>query len=237
MSTVIKTGEQNPKLLKRLETLDVSDHVGEARLLVEASRREAKSTLQKAHIEAADLRREAADKGYEAGFRRGYEAGKKAGYDAAFEEASRRHAEEQADLAGAIRTLISELEQRKRDLHIAAQNDVIRFAAKVAEKVTRHAASLNAEAASANLEAALELVESKTNLRVRINQRDLATMEAFAADLKKRFEEVHSIELIADEAVAPGGCIVITPETEVDATIDTQINELAELLVGPERRS
>jgi flagellar assembly protein FliH len=234
MGIVIKTGEQNPKLLKRLETLDVTDHLGEAKLVAEASKRESLALLQKAATDADEIRREAEDKGYEAGFRRGYDAGRKAGQDAAFEQCVKTFAENQEKLASALRAMLADIEQRKRDLFIAARNDVVRFAAKVAGRVTRRVATLDSGAATANLEAALALVESKTDLRVRIHPQDVATMRAFAGDLKERFEEVRHIDLIEDDALAPGGCIVSTPDTEVDASIDTQVQQIAELLVGRE---
>ena len=237
MATVIKVGEQKPQLIKRLETLNVTDHLGEAQLVVKTSRAKARELLRDTQVEAATIRKEADEKGYQAGFRRGYEAGTKAGYEAAFEAARKDFAADQGRLVEVVKAMIAGFEERKRDLFIAASRDVVHFAVKVAEKVTRQVGVVNRESAAANLEAALRLVESKTNLVVRINPLDQSTIERFAESFKERAEGARNLSITVDESIAPGGCHLVTPEAEVDATLDTQIEQLASLMVQAQERS
>ena len=232
MPTVIKADEQNPAFVKRLETVDLSDHLAEAKLVVKAARAKARAVLERTRVEADALREQATQEGYEAGFRRGYEAGARAGYQSAFEEAQRTFATDQANLVQAATDMIDTYERMKRDLFITARQDMLEFAAKVAERVTRQIGVVNREAATANLEAALELVESRTDLVVRINPLDQTTVEQFAGQLQERAERARNISLVVDESIAPGGCSVATQDTEVDATLDTQIEQITRLVVG-----
>ncbi len=234
MATVIKAEQQDPKLLRRLETVSVSDHLGEAQLVLERSREQARQLLRQAQEEAKKLRHEASEKGYEAGFRRGYEAGKKAGYDAAFSAAQTEFEADQTNVVATLRNMLAQYEARKRDLFIAARGDVVRFAARLAEKVTKQVGALHPESAVANLEAALQLVESQTNLQVHISPSDQSTIERFARTLREHVDGAAHLEIIVDETISPGGCRVTTPDAEVDATLETQLAQIVNLMVpGP----
>ena len=232
MTTVIKVDEQDPTLIKRLETINVSDHLGEARLVLRASRTKAKELLRDTYVEAESIREEAAEKGYEAGFRRGYEAGGKAGYDVAFEEAKKTFIADQEQLIDAMTDMISQFEKRKRDLFIAATEDVLRFAMKVSAKVTKQLGMLNREAAVANLEAALRLVESKTDLQLHIHPLDRTAIERFVKSFGQQSDRARHFSIVTDESISPGGCHLHTPDCEIDATLDTQIEQIAVLMVG-----
>ena len=232
MSRVIKIGEQSPKLLKRLEAISIADHVGEARLVVERSREQAREILREAQIAAARRNEEAGERGYQAGFRRGYEAGAQAGYQAAMEEAAGRFRAEQASLVDALRGVLDAFESRKRELELAGRQDVVEFAVRLAEKVTRQVGVIRREAATANLEAALRLVGRGTDLVVTVNPADRATLERFAAEFAKTAGGAAYWSLATDEAVAPGGCRLTTATSEVDATLDTQIGQIVGLLTG-----
>ncbi len=234
MAAVIKVGEQDPKLFTRLESISVSDHLSEARLVVEASREKSRAMLKEAQVEAIQIGRVAEERGYKAGFKRGYEVGKGAGHQAAFDAAKVEFSTDHARLIEAMHDTISRYQELKRDLFIAARNDVLRFAVKVAEKVTKQVGVVNRNAATTNLEAALREVESKTDIVVTINPVDMLTMERFCEDLMQHAKDAENFTIIADEAVEPGGCTVGTPNVSIDATVSTQMKQIAELIVGEE---
>ncbi len=231
MATVIKVGQQDPKLLKRLETLDVTDHVTEAHAIVDSAKRRGAEIVRSARRDAEKLRADAGEKGYEEGFRRGYEGGKRAGHDEAFEQAAARYASDQAQLATALDAMLAQFDELKRDLFIQARDDVLRFAVRVAEKVTRLAGAFHGEAAANNLESALRLVESRTDLVARVHPLDCETAGRFAADFVARVGPDAHLKVLPDDSIAPGGCLLETPNSQVDATIDTQIDQVAQLLV------
>jgi flagellar assembly protein FliH len=233
MATVIKFNEQNPSLIRRLETVSVSDHLGEAKLVAQTSRERARELLRTAQVDADAIRNDASGRGYEAGFRRGYEAGAKAGRAAAFEEAQKDFTDRQAQLVRAMNVLVSDFENRKRDLFISANNDCLRFAMKVAERVTRQVGVVHRDSAVENLKAALRIVESRTDLVIHMNPADHDNLQRFAESLMTGVEKAQSLTLVADESIAPGGCRLTSPDADVDATLDTQIEQIADLVVGP----
>ncbi len=237
MATVIKTGEQDPRLFKRLETVSVSDHLGEARLVLEASRQQSRELLHDTYVEAETIRKEASDKGYEAGFKRGYEAGTKAGYEAAFQAAKEEFRNEQEQLVRTLHELVAGYEQQKRDLFIRANNDVLQFAMRVAEKVTRQVGAVNCGAAVENLKAALREVESKTDLVIRVNKKDHLAIERFVETLMEDAKDAENLTIIVDDTIAQGGCRVHTHDIEIDVTLDAQIEQIASLVAAHEEKA
>lgn len=231
MATVIKAAEQDPRLIRRLETVSVSDHLAEARMVLERSREEARRILREAQADAVRIRQEASEQGYESGFRRGYEAGKQTGQQDAFADGQARFAADQAGTIAALTAVMADYEQRKRDLLIDARQDVVRFAARLADKVTRQVGAVHPESAAANLDAALAMVEKATDVVAHINPADRATIRKYGEALDRRLNGATNFRIEEDAAIAPGGCRVTTAEAEVDATLDTQIARIAELMV------
>lgn len=231
MSTVIKAAQQDPRLFRRLETVSVSDHLAEARLVVEKSREEAQRMLREAQAEAKRIRDEAAERGYASGFRRGYEAGKSAGYDEAFRAAREEFEADQTRALSALRAMVADYEAKKRDLFIAARQDVVRFAMRLAEKVTRQVGAVRSTSAAANLEAALRMIEKPTDLTVHIHPADREAITRFSEKLSAELNGAPHLTIVEDASLAPGGCRLTTPDCAVDASLETQLAVIAELMV------
>jgi flagellar assembly protein FliH len=239
MPPVLKDGVIDPhQVARRLESVSVADHLGEARAVLRASQEKARALLAEAQAEASQLGAIAQEQGYEAGFRRGYEAGTKAGREAAFNTAKAEFTAAQGQLVQALQQLLAEYDAQKRDLFIAARQDVLNFALQVAEKVTRRIGQVDREAVLGNLDAALRLVESKTNLVAHVNPADVATAAQFAASFRDAAGQSVNFSIVGDSAIAPGGCRLTTPDAEVDATIDSQLAEIAAVMIaGGEEQS
>ena len=234
MSTVIKSGDQNPTLVRRLETVNVTDHLAEARLVLDASREKSLDMLRCAQREASVLREASQKQGYDDGFKRGYDAGLVAGREKAYADSKGEFAESQQQLIAAMGAVLDQFETEKRDLLIAARADVMRFAMRVAERVTRLVGVVNPDTACANLDAALRVVAAGSNLEVRLHPQDVATVEKFLKSQADRVAAGDHVRLIPDEKCAPGGCILSGAGTQVDATLDTQLEQIAQLMVGAE---
>ncbi len=231
MSTVIKHGEKG-ELLRRLVSFDLADHLAEARQVVSAAEREAQGIIARAKAEAVrigdEARRHGHDEGHAAGLARGLEEGTQQGLDAATERFNAEHAELVASMTAAI----GAIEGQKQDLLIEARQDLLKFAVVVAKKVTRRVGELNREAAVANVEEAIRLVGAKTDLTVRINPRDAETLRRFAEELHGQLNGKQHLAITEDESIAPGGAVVAAGGMEVDARIETQLDQITTLLVG-----
>jgi flagellar biosynthesis/type III secretory pathway protein FliH len=61
---------------------------------------------------------------------------------------------------------------------------------------------------------------------------DLAAMKTFAAASLEQVNSAQVIDFVADDSLDPGGCRVTTGQTQVDATLETQIDEIVSLLLS-----
>ena len=231
MSTVIKSGQQG-KLLQRLSTFDLADHMSEARGIVASAREEARRIAVEARTQSRILKEEAQRAGHEQGYEKGLAEGRSDGRAQALSDATERFDTQQANLAAAMQSTVDSIEGQKRDLMIAARRDLLSLAVALARKVTGRIGELDRQAAIANVERALRLVGTKTDLRIRVHPMDAETMRQFAAGLSERLDRTGHVELTEDDAMAPGGAVVEAGGTQVDARIETQIAQIAALLLG-----
>ena len=231
MSVVIKAGQAG-KILPRLSTVDLADHLREARAVVEAARQRASNMIDDAQTESKPLWEKAKKEGYQSGYDHGRREGSKAGHTEAFDKATQRFNREQASMVEAIEIATRAIKELKHDLEVRARQDLLEFAMACAAKLTFQIGTLDRKAAQANLDRALALVSNKTNVRIRVNPADLESIKTYAPSILIPGDEGNSVVIEADDAIHPGGCLVASQETEVDATLQTQLDQLVTLLLG-----
>ena len=230
MSTVIKANEAGP-ILPRLSTVDLADHLAEASAVVEAAQRRAAQIIADAKRKAEHALTAAQETGYNSGLDRGLAEGAHQGHRDAHQESLSRFAQQHANIVSAMQQALQALERMKEDLMITARKDLLDFAVLLATKLTFKIGRLYPESALENLRRALRLVESKTDLTIRMHPDDVAAAQEFAASLLRQAEASRAATIVADESVSPGGCRVETGCTRVDATLETQVDELVSLLL------
>lgn len=236
MSTVIKANQAG-HILRRLSTVDLADHLAEARSVIEEARRQASTIVSEAKREAARALVEAKRSGYDVGHKNGIEEGREAGRQAAHAESIDRFDRQQVQLVSTMQQAIADIDLMKEDLRIAAERDLLEFAVMIASKLTFDIGRSHREAAVENLKRALRLVGSKTDVTIRVHPDDIASMKTFAAGTLEQTHASRSVEIVPDESFAPGGCVLDSDKTSVDARLETQIEEIVSLLLGREAKA
>ena len=239
MGTVIKFGEAT-RVLDRLTTVDLADHLAEARAVLERARAQAKQIVDDARKEELRLRQEAERRGTEVGSAKGYEkgyadgesAGRELGQRTARDDAMRRYDEQCAGLVANFQRLVVDFDQRKEELLVSTERSLLEFSVRLASKLTFAIGTLHREAAVANVDRAVRLVGLGTDLTVRVHPDDLAAIDAFAKSVLEHTEKSRAVKIVADTSFAPGGCRLQTDVVEVDATLETQVNEIVDILLG-----
>jgi flagellar assembly protein FliH len=235
MSTILKAGSSG-KVLRRLDTVDLADHLREARGIIEAAQRRAEAHFRRIQEEAKDAAEQLRQDAREDGFRAGVEQGVQAGQEQGLEEARRRFEDEHARLVADLKRMVADFEGMKEELRLAAQRDLLGFSVMLARKLTFAVGELHHEAVVENVRRAVETVGKFTDLTICVNPADAAAMERFCADLRVQIARGNSVRLAVDESIAAGGCVVRSERTEVDARLETQAEEIAALLLGERRR-
>lgn len=242
MSTIIKAGESGP-ILRALSTVDLADHLSEARNVLRRARLEAARILEEAHQAAAgkaaefnrDLnqaRQDAVAEGHREGFAAGLEEGRKEGWAAAFQEAREKFVAEQAVATAELVRMTERLDAMKEDFRATAENDLLEFALLAASKMTFEIGVRFEEAAKENVRRAIQLVGEQSGITVRVHPHSAEVLRKFAPEAVAVVENSPALKIETDEAIAPGGCVVESRHTRIDATLEAQVNELTRILFG-----
>jgi flagellar biosynthesis/type III secretory pathway protein FliH len=203
-----------------------------ARTLLEQARHEARR-LHEAALEAAAAA-VAAEK--QRGYLRGLEEGRAAGLEQARREAAQTALQEAreslASLAAGLTAAMRDFEQAKRRLIASAEAELIGLALAIARRVCKTQAAGGTGVAQANVRHLLELVRHEHDLQLRLHPADAEALREALPELLTEAESVAHVELIADESVGRGGCVLVSRRGTIDATLDTQLDRIAEALTG-----
>ena len=152
-------------------------------------------------------------------FAKGYAQGERAGLEAA---------ERRAD--GVLRKLgetLEELAGLRRHLLQQSERQLVQLALALARRIVHREVTVDEELAGALARIALERLGEAGPATVRLHPEDFARTAARDAE---RWRAAH-VTVVADAAVARGGCLVESPFGFVDASIDAQFEELARTLL------
>lgn len=221
--------------------LDLGDLQRQGEVLIQSARNRAAEIIRQAEAERDRLLSGAAEKGHAEGFARGIEEGRARGQ----EEGRAAAAEAAAAQLQAIRdgwdaALAAFVADRERML-AQAREDVLRLALRIAEKVTKRKIATDSSVAVAQVESVLSLVSRSTDLLILINPDDRAAVEQALPALLTSLAAggARGVELVDDHTLPRGSCIArmrgADPGSggggEIDASIDTQLDRIAEALL------
>jgi len=171
-----------------------------------------------AEVQAEAAAREAQAR--RAGFEEGQAAARRS-LEGPLKEALERSARTLAELAGLRRLLRQEAEQ-----------DLVRLAVAIARRILRRELSTDPQAILGLVKAAFERLDTREVLRIRVHPEDARTLEGCFADLGVP----QRIEVVADRRLERGALLVESERGELDASVETQLEEIERGLADLIRR-
>jgi flagellar assembly protein FliH len=184
-----------------------------------------------AESEAVELRKSAHERGYAEGKREGLQHAREA-----IEQQAREIAENTAarGLATALPALKSVAESLgvERDRWIADWEAVgVRLAAAIAERLLGRQLKLEPGVARDMIREALQLAVGAPRIRVHLHGDDAALLGKQAAEVARSMARCGEVEIIPDNSLQRGGCLIETQHGQIDARIETVLDRIvAELL-------
>jgi flagellar assembly protein FliH len=174
--------------------------------------------IEEAEEEQVDLMalqalQEAREQAYAEGFTQGHQAGAQEVRDA-FEVAMQKQATEMAErMASMLNTMSDDLLEKEQSM----ARQMLELACELARQVVRQEIKSNTSLLRPVIGEALEMiVEDGLPVIVRMHPDDLARMQVA---LKETLGE-SGPEFMGDTQISPGGCIVSSASTSVDATVE-----------------
>ncbi|MEI8195926.1 MAG: FliH/SctL family protein [Phycisphaerae bacterium] len=213
--------------------MDLADLEQQAAQMLEKAQRQAQEILAAARADAQregqEIRDQARKTGHQEGYEAGFQEGQAKGHDVAVTQAGEGFNALVARWSATLEKLQANLPMHLADVRV----DLVKLALAIAAKVTRQEALRNSAVMQANVQESLALVTAGRSVVVQIHPDEFAVLEGYLPQLVERFRSINGIELKADPAIEPGGCVLAFGSGEIDARLETQIQRIADELVGP----
>jgi len=198
---------------------------------IEEARQEAQRIIQQAHADAETTRQQAYQEGASTGLAAGLQDSEQEIHSQAVQIAERLTDEK-------LGTTLPALEQAARLL--AEERDrwmsewealAIRLGAAIAGKILGQELNVRPEQSRGMLTNVLKLAAGLPRIRLRLNPDDLERLGDHAEQTVRSMAACGETELVSDESITPGGCVIETGHGVIDATIETQLDRIASELL------
>jgi len=157
----------------------------------------------------AGLEREAYEKGFDQGQKDGLDIG----------ERKARETWKQ------MVSLFEELDSLKARAFSESEQEIVQLSLAIARKIVKKEVSMDPDTVRRSVKSALEYLNDKSFMRVLIHPRDMKNLEQYLPELAEE-KKIERFELAEDNCVDPGGCILESGFGRINATIESQLDEL-----------
>lgn len=213
--------------------LNLGDMARQGEAIVAAARKRADAIVREAEAERDRLITGASAEGREAGLREGEAQGRARGEELGREAAQKERAAALAAIEKSWTEALAAWERTRESIACEAREGVVRLAMEIARRIVKRHVEADPAAAVAQVEASLALIARPTELTVSVHPLDRGVVEAALPGLARRLASGVGFELVGDEGVGRGGCVVRSRGAlggEIDATTATQAERIAEAL-------
>jgi len=222
---------QSDRLLKEAIVLDMGDLGRQADRLLSSARAEAQRITEHARSEADRLIQSADKRGYAEGLERGLAAARETGEREGRVLAVERVAKELEQLMQAWIAALEQWQVDRSAMLADAREDVIRFAFALAQKVVHRLVQTDSTIVRDQLAATLALLSKPTAIEISVNPADRQFAQEVLPGLLASIARCEHASIHDDPTMTRGGCVIATAGGRIDATIQTQLERIAEALV------
>ncbi|MEZ5353655.1 MAG: FliH/SctL family protein [Bryobacteraceae bacterium] len=162
----------------------------------------------------AEREKQAGEKGYQAGLRDGESAGRKA--------AAVQFSTEAASMLAQVTQGVAQLVAFRARVRQQMEADLVRLSIAIARRIVYRELHVDPEALLGIVKAAVDKVESRQLLRLRVPAGDYALLEQPLRDMLSQARA----DVVSDPSLPRGGLILETLRGELDASVETQLGEI-----------
>lgn len=184
-----------------------------------------RAELSRVAATIAPAEQRAREDGYEAGFRAGEAAGSQAARQAAVQECEQIMHKAASSIEEWVRFRVRIRQQ--------LEHDMVRLSTAIARRILRRELSVDPDALHGIVKAAVEKIDSREIHRLVVAAADAPAVQRRMAELSLPLR----VEVTADSALPRGSLVLETSRGQLDASIETQLEEIDRGLADLVRRS
>ncbi len=233
MSPVIKCdGSMASPAVGKMAALNIVNFSDQAAKIVTDARRQADAIMAAGVADAEQIAEQARVEGYSKGQAQGLIDGQADGAEKAFVEAHANFATQTEQLQTLLRGAIEQLDQAREHLLMQGRQELLDFALTIARKVTHVEASGDIATARANLAGALEMAGCAGKIQAKVCPDQLDQLREYAAEFMDEMGLSSMVAFVPDPDLGPGDVVLKTRNGEVDARIETQLDNVIYAITG-----
>jgi len=217
---------------RRAVVLELGDIEAEAARIISEAEARAAAIIESANKAAAEMGARARSDGHAAGLAAGRDDGLKAGRAEGHRDAFAQARDEILKAAESLAGACTEFSILKENLFKQAESDLLKLSIMIARKITAKEISGDAHITAQNVKRCLDMLSQRKDLVVRVAPQAVAVVQEMLPELSKRLGDLSGVKVVADEEIAPGGCLVTGQSGMLDATIESQFAEVERILFG-----
>jgi len=193
---------------------EYTDALSRLRAETETARKDSEEMLAQTRIKAAEIEKQAYDKGLSAGR----------------EEALKLGRGELAAKVAKIGELLRVIPAERQNLYKKDHHDLLALMRMMLERVLFYEVSVNPKIIQACLKAALGYVVENSTVIVHLHANDLNRLQEGGLDDPELLAGIKQLEFVEDPVISEGGCLLETGFGEVDATLESRRDKLSKAI-------
>lgn len=187
---------------------------------------ETQQLIEQALNQAQELEQQAKEEGYKDGYNRGYADGQQEAVQFLVERADAERAAYQEDISA----FLSRIEAERQRLWEELEPQIVGLVFDLAKQVIKQEVQASRTVAISMIRNVLRRVSDSGALRIRVSPEDLEQVRDNRAEFMTMLDGIPHLEIVEDRRIGEGGCIVDTESGNIDARIETQLDEVADTL-------
>jgi flagellar assembly protein FliH len=129
-----------------------------------------------------------------------------------------------------VKNVLLEIERQRKEFPQAYESEMLRLMLSLGKRIFRQELMSHEEVIIAVLREAFQYVTDHGKVLVRLNPADHQYLFAHPCQVPFSLDEKDGVKMIEDPSITRGGCLLDTSFGEVDATFESQFDEMVSLV-------
>lgn len=199
----------------------------ETKDILEDAMRQAEEMMAQVRLEAEELRRKAQEEGYDDGYRKGYQEG----HQEAYSDYKLKLDYELEQFQREMKEAIEKVTEKKEEILNKYMEDLKRVTLTIAEKIIQTSLKTSSEVVKRMILSATSKLKKNQWAKIYITKNSIGAMVQGDVDLLRELTYLSdNIKIIAMESEEDGTCIIELPEEVIDASVNTQMENIRDIL-------
>lgn len=150
--------------------------------------------------------------------------GQKIGYEEGFQKAS----EDVHFKVINLEAIADSSFKLKKEIILSAEQEILQLSIVIAEKILKQQLEVKPELIIEIIRAAINELKDKEEIKIIVNPALKDQLYNFSKELKNILKGMKTIKIVEDKTIHPNSAIIESPESRIDARLESQISEITQ---------